>query len=311
MVDLNIELPEGFLDEEVRWEHTISGKMKEVWAVELDLLNELLRVCKKYDIKIFANGGTMLGAVRHKGFIPWDDDIDMMMFREDYEKLCKVAVDEFKEPYFFQTEYTDPGSLRGHAQLRNSNTTAILNAEMNPVNGKPYFQFNQGIFIDIFPLDNVVEDCNKLDEQIKRVKVYKRYAFKFANISSRYQKDMSHGVKGAIKAICHFMGDKLAKKLQRKFYLKFEKECQAYNDQKTERVAIFTLKSDNASRDKYREDAKELIMMPFEFMEIPVNRNFEHALANDYGDYNKIVKGGSLHGDVLFDTDNSYTQYLK
>ena len=119
MVDLNIVLPDGFLNEEVRCGYTVTKQMKEVWAVELDMLEKLLSVCKKHDIKIFASGGTMLGAVRHQGFIPWDDDIDMMMFRDDYEKLCKVAQEEFEYPYFFQTEYTDVGSLRGHAQLRN------------------------------------------------------------------------------------------------------------------------------------------------------------------------------------------------
>ena len=103
MIELDIRLPEQFLNEEIRYGYTITRQMKEVWAVELDLLNKLLEVCKKHNISVFASGGTMLGAVRHKGFIPWDDDIDMMMFREDYEKLCLVAPLEFRYPYFFQT----------------------------------------------------------------------------------------------------------------------------------------------------------------------------------------------------------------
>ena len=129
MVSLNIKLPENFLDEEIRDDYVVSSQMKQVWAVELDLLNKILEVCKKYNIKIIASGGTLLGAVRHKGFIPWDDDIDLMMMRDQYDKLCDVAEKEFTYPYFFQTEYTDPGSMRGHAQLRNSQTTGILNVE--------------------------------------------------------------------------------------------------------------------------------------------------------------------------------------
>lgn len=66
MVDLNIKLPEGFLEEEIRCDYKITKKMKEVWAVEIDLLCELLRVCKKHNINIFASGGTLLGAIRHK-----------------------------------------------------------------------------------------------------------------------------------------------------------------------------------------------------------------------------------------------------
>lgn len=68
----------------------------------MDMLYQLDQICRKYNIHYFASGGTMLGAVRHKGFIPWDDDIDIMMFREEYDKLCKVAPKELKYPYFFK-----------------------------------------------------------------------------------------------------------------------------------------------------------------------------------------------------------------
>ena len=147
-MNIKLSLPSGFLEEEVRCDYTVSKEMKKVWAVELDLLSEFQRVCKLHDLKYSVCGGTLLGAIRHKGFIPWDDDIDVMMMRDEYEKLCKLA-DEFKHPYFFQTEETDPGSLRGHAQLRNSETTGILKREL-----KFKRPFNQGVFIDIFPLDN-------------------------------------------------------------------------------------------------------------------------------------------------------------
>ena len=86
-MNIKLSLPEGFLEEEVRCDYTVSKEMKKVWAVELDLLAEFQRVCKLHDIKYSVCGGTLLGAIRHKGFIPWDDDIDVMMMREEYEKL--------------------------------------------------------------------------------------------------------------------------------------------------------------------------------------------------------------------------------
>ena len=125
MIPLKIELPEGFLDEEVRCGYTVTKQMKEVWAVELDLAVQLLDVCKRHNIQVFAEAGTLLGAARHKGFIPWDDDMDFCMMRSEYDKFCKIAPAEFKEPYFFQTGYTEPECMRGHAQLRNSMTTGI------------------------------------------------------------------------------------------------------------------------------------------------------------------------------------------
>ena len=157
---IKIHLPDGFLDEEIRNGYTISHEMKEIWAVELDLLVEFDRVCKENGLKYFASCGTKLGAVRHHGFIPWDDDVDVMMLRDEYDKLCKIAPQLFAYPYFFQTEETDKGSARGHAQLRNSKTTAILKSE-----ARMCYKYNQGIFLDIFPLDNIPDDEKLFEEQ--------------------------------------------------------------------------------------------------------------------------------------------------
>ena len=75
-------------------------------SIQLEMLKEIDAFCRNNGIKYSLAFGTLLGAIRHKGFIPWDDDIDIMMFREEYEKLCKIAPSEFTHPYFFQTEKT-------------------------------------------------------------------------------------------------------------------------------------------------------------------------------------------------------------
>ena len=107
MVNLRIDLPEGFLDEEVRNGYTVTSKAKRAWAVQIDLLIKLDEVCKKYGLRYFADSGTLLGAARDHGFIPWDDDIDVTMLRADYEKLKEVADKEFEYPYFYQDMYRD------------------------------------------------------------------------------------------------------------------------------------------------------------------------------------------------------------
>lgn len=308
MVNLKIKLPDGFLDEEIRCDYTISSEMKKVWAVELDLLVEFDRVCKKNGIKYFASGGTMLGAVRHKGFIPWDDDIDLMMMRDDYNKLCSIASKEFIHPYFFQTEYSDEGSLRGHAQLRNSMTTGILKGEY-----AYRFGFNQGIFIDIFPLDSVIEDEKKFSIQSKKVERLKKIYGKFSSLTTRYSEiNLGTGIKKNIKKSLHSLfGNFIYKFLNpQKYYKKFENECSKYNNENTKMISTLSFQFNNKQHFKYRKDYEELIEVPFEFLTIPIGKNYKHALKKRYGDYEKYVVGTSCHGDVIFDTDKPFTEYL-
>lgn len=121
--------------------------MNELQAVMLESLKEFIRVCEKHNLTYFLVTGSALGAVRHEGFIPWDDDIDVAMPREDAKKLLALK-DEFKDPYFLQHYSTDKGFTYPFMKLRNSNTTYIEN----------FFQFhkmNHGIWIDIFIIDGM------------------------------------------------------------------------------------------------------------------------------------------------------------
>lgn len=179
MVDLSIEIPQEFLNEEYRCGYKVTREMKEVWAVELDLLAKLQSVCKKYNLTVLADSGTLLGAIRHKGFIPWDDDIDVVMLRKDYDVLLSVADKEFKDPYFFQTAYSEKNYIRAHAQLRNSNTTGCTIPDLTT-------SYNKGIFIDIFPLDNLPDDIKVRDKFIKKI----RFRWKLIACPYLYHKSM-------------------------------------------------------------------------------------------------------------------------
>ncbi len=305
MTDLKITLPEHFLDGETRCDYYISPEMKKVWAVELDLFAEFDRVCKKYEIPYLADGGTALGAVRHGGFIPWDDDLDVMLMREDYERFCKVAPDEFRAPYFFQTEYTDPGSFRGHAQLRNSNTTAILRTEAEDL-----YQFNQGIFIDIFPLDAMVGDkklyAAQRGEAMKLREKWKRQY----RLTDKYNR--IGGLKGRARDVLHALYTGPLKSLADydRTYQEYEVVCQRYNHMDTKYVGALSFSFDKRSEIRLREDMLETIDWDFEFMKIPVPKNYEHALTQVFGDWHEFVKGGSAHGEVFFDPDTPYTEYI-
>lgn len=165
-------LPEEFWEESFYCDYRVTKQMKRVWAIELDLYREFARVCEKNGLRYFVDGGTALGTVRHGGFIPWDDDLDVCMPRASYEKL-KQMTKEFKFPYFLQNSYTDPEYAYSFMRLRNQNTTVVV---------KPfhYCKFSQGIYIDIFPLDKVTKEDylprrRKMYELIMRNSAYMRY----------------------------------------------------------------------------------------------------------------------------------------
>ena len=119
-----MHLDENFFREEIRCGYKVSEKMKKVWAVELNLLEQFDKLCRENNLQYFVDSGTLLGAVRHQGFIPWDDDIDVVMFRDDYEKLKIIAKDAVSSPYFYQNSYNDL-MIWAFSKLRDSRTTAI------------------------------------------------------------------------------------------------------------------------------------------------------------------------------------------
>ena len=119
--------------------------MNKVQEKLLDLFLEFKKVCEKHNLTYYLCGGSCLGAVRHKGFIPWDDDLDVIMPRKDYDKLMSLA-SEFKGKYFLQNYETDPCYIFNYAKLRDSDTTFIQDQFM-------YVRQNHGIWMDIFPLD--------------------------------------------------------------------------------------------------------------------------------------------------------------
>ena len=123
--------------------------LRKMQLVELDLLVEMDRICRKYDIKYALCGGTLLGAVRHKGFIPWDDDVDVRMLRSEYNKFseaCKKELDQSK--YFLQDFKSDPYYRWGYAKLTNINTVYRRTGQDN-------LKMRKHMFIDIFISDGM------------------------------------------------------------------------------------------------------------------------------------------------------------
>lgn len=130
-------------------EYQISDEeLKQLQKIELEMLVELDRICRKYRIEYSLDGGTLLGAVRHKGFIPWDDDADVIMLRREYTKFRRVCKKELDRTRFFLQDYqSDPEYRWGYAKLRRKNTKFVRQGQ------ESFMQ--QGVFMDILVADNV------------------------------------------------------------------------------------------------------------------------------------------------------------
>ena len=313
MVELRIKLPEGFLEDEVRDGHLVPRKMKEVWAVELDLLEEAKRVLEKHNLRYMVIGGTLLGAVRHKGFIPWDDDIDIAIPRQDYLKFRKIAAKEFRHPYFFQDEFNSPGLLCGHAKLRNSETTNVYSEFIfQQKTGK--LSFNLGIFIDFFPIDNLPDDSKERTAWFSRIQ---RVASKAWSLRVFTHRGRTAG--GNIGK--HKRQDFILTKIlhcPNLLFKKYDRLLSKYSNKRTKEVCLYCVHCrDHSGKNRFvyqRKDLQSLIWMPFEFIEVPAPANYDAVLTQCYGNWHVRVKADSEHGNPdtsFYDVDNSYLCYFK
>lgn len=284
MVELQtMHFNKEFFQSEIRNGFEVSTLRKEVWAVEMDLLSKFIKVCEKYGLTYFAESGTLLGAVRHRGFVPWDDDIDVTMPRKDYDILCSIAKENFNHPYFFQTEYTDPGSARdNHAQLRNSDTTGILYTEL-----QKQYRFNQGIFIDIFPLDEL-PPARERKEFFETLKELRENSYKYTYEVMRVD----------------YAGENI-------YYKQLDCLVKKYRGSGSKKIGMISYSLDKRPNIRDAGDYATVVMIPFENMSIAVPIGYKNVLRTTYGIWKVFDVGSSGHGSVFFDTEYSYTRYVR
>lgn len=278
-----------FLKEETRSGYHISSKIKKVWKCQLEMLSLFKEVCDRNGLRFWLDSGTLLGAVRHRGYIPWDDDIDVIMLRNDYDRLVSIAQDEFKSPYVFQTAYTEDNFVRGHAQIRDVRTTGIIPSEINK-------SFNQGIFIDVFVLDYIPDDETEYLRQEKRAGHF-RYRLELAATPLR---DFRFNLSRLFKSIRYKAMYPTRKKFN-ELYSAYEDVFRQNNAENCTHVATSAWKYRSFKRSSRFYEGS--VMMRFEYLEMPVPSGYDELLTLLYGDYMKPVKAPNQHGEVIFDPD--------
>jgi len=158
-----MNFPDEFFQDEYRCDFLVPELMKRAWAAEIEILEIVDHICKKYNLQYFADYGTLLGAVRHQGFIPWDDDIDITLKRNDYNILISVLPTELPEGFFADGLHTPDTARRLHTNIAHTSVKTdpaywSLPNYIKRFHGFPF----RGTSIDIFPLDYIPRDPDTL-----------------------------------------------------------------------------------------------------------------------------------------------------
>jgi lipopolysaccharide cholinephosphotransferase len=299
MTQIERILDEGIISEDFLKEEDIGGfkvtrELKELQAIEFDLLVKFDEVCRKHKLTYFLIAGTLLGAVRHKGFIPWDDDVDVIMPRADYEKFNLLS-SEFNAPYFLQTPETDKGYLYSITKIKNSETSGV-----NPL--RAGFGFNFGLWIDVFPLDKcVLEDREAIWKEIDMLNSFNSAYMKIP------QKEIN---KKGIDLLRNHTDLSPQQALNRITEL-----AKKHINDDTEYVSEYTTTVYNWKKLVWKAvDFSETIQMPFCTRSFPVPVGFDNVLRVLYGNYMELPQIEDLktnHSGNIFDANRSYRDVYK
>ncbi len=256
----------------------------------LQMLHEIDRVCRKHNIIYTLFAGTALGAVRHGGFIPWDDDLDIIMLRPEYERFLALTPDELGGAYYLQREFSEHWPMF-FTKLRRNGTACIERyIPRDPLT-------HQGIYIDIFPCDNLSDAPAKRGRQF--------LASKAVIARALYQRGY----------LTDNPGKKLAMQLSRCLP---EEALWAYavdkREPESQMVHSFFGASSRYEKSIYpRKWFKETVLLPFEDGQFPVSAHYDELLTTLYGDYMTPTpvekRGQKVHAEIV-DLEQSYTEYI-
>ena len=298
---------EDFFEAEERCGFLIDTTMKTVWAAELEVLCEIALVCERHNIPWYMAYGSLLGAVRHEGFIPWDDDMDICLIREDYQKLLEILPEELPEGYVVRSPLLENGYPEFHSCVANSDSISIEPEHLQKFHGCPFV-----VGVDIFPIDTLPKDGVVLENKKRAFQLIR----KAVHVIKR-ERDVRvlEGISEILKrdyGIQLYSGkpflpetDHEANEMAADFWrLANEVVVSSANEEMSNRACIFVDYVQGKSL--YNTDwFRKIEELPFEDFAVPVPGQYDQVLRSTYGDYH-IYKRQTAGHDYPF-----YTKQLE
>lgn len=287
--------PKGFFENEEREGFLVDSTMKTVWAAELEVLAVIADICEKYQLPYFVAWGTLLGAVRHQGFIPWDDDLDICMFREDYEKLMEVLPNELPEGWVIHNPTVDEEWKEYWSCILNANSISISPDRLARFHGCPFI-----VGIDIFPFDYIPRDEEIADAEHTLFNLIWK-AVQLAKIEEPTEKDEEDIATAldVLEDVCHWKFDR-TKPIVSQLWTLGNLVCSTYGEKESDMVACYQPYAQNSNRIFNKHWFDDVEYLPFESVYVPVPKDYDAVLTAMYGDYMKPVKGTQSHDYPYF-----------
>lgn len=289
--DMEVKFEPAFFRPEVREGFYITSVMKHYWAAQLVVLAEIDRICEKYEIPWFADCGTLMGAIRHAGFIPWDDDIDIAMLRDDFVRFSKAAKQELPSEMMFlsvnESEEYKPMTGRVVSQH------AVLPTEeyLDKYRDCPFT-----VGVDIFPLDGLAEDEEEEQARCEKVVILEKLIEEYDN-----GKEDEADCKERLDNLTQWgIGIDQKRKIAPQLRVWLNRIYSMYPSNEADNVALM-LYWPSGKHHRYETNwFRHTVRMPFENVMIPVPAFYEDVLRVEYGDYMMIRKGGGAHEYPLY-----------
>lgn len=292
-----MNIQESFLLDEVRCGFFVPAAIKQAWAAQLEVLIEIDRVCRLHDIEYFADWGTLLGAVRHGGFIPWDDDLDIAMKREDYQKFMEVARFDMEEGFDVQTFRNQKDFWFFMGKVVGKNRFCFEKEHLRRFHNFPYIAC-----VDIFVLDYVYRDPAKEERRKKICKYILGIADGIVEGQFTEEEKKWHFRNLEKMTGQHFEQMEEPVEMGRYLYGEIEKYFAEVPEQEAEYlVQMFPWGLKDCAGYYPKEYYQKAVRVPFEGMTIPVSPMYDKMLRMRYGDYWRPSKNAGGHNYPFFE----------